>query len=128
MSEKLGIVVECEKGHRDVLTVQREGGVTREWLESWAGMLDGSYPLYVQPVTRLCEVCETPVTARVEDLAAHPSVAQVFGKLSVDDPRLTDGSGGADGAKICSNPPHEVEDKRPEDYDEDYRYGEQGCS
>ncbi len=59
----------CANGHRDLLTIE---GVSREWVEVYCGIVDGTSPLYKHPPgpessIGKCGICGVPFKARVVD-------------------------------------------------------------
>jgi hypothetical protein len=57
----------CESGHRQSFTIEN---MSPEWVEMWAGLMDGTSPLYVHPpdeksVIGKCGICGKPFKASV---------------------------------------------------------------
>jgi hypothetical protein len=58
---------ECESGHSQEITI---GNVDRTWAEAWAGLMDGSSPLYLRkpgPESAIgkCGICHARIRCTV---------------------------------------------------------------
>lgn len=64
------VTAKCENGHEQSITLQ---GMTKEWAESYAGLLDGTSPFYIYPpneksVIGKCGICGKTFKCKIEEV------------------------------------------------------------
>ncbi len=64
------VEVRCEAGHTQTFRVV---DMSREWVESWAGLMDGTSPMYVYPPTDFspigkCGICSRRLKTTVTEV------------------------------------------------------------
>ncbi len=67
----------CENGHEQVIKVN---GMTDDWVEMWAGLLDGTSPMFVHSpigtdsVIGKCGICQKQLKATVTPVKSNLAV------------------------------------------------------
>ena len=64
------VTAACATGHSQTFRVY---GMSREWVDGWAGLMDGTSPLYVSPPDEQspigkCGICGAKITCKVEEM------------------------------------------------------------
>ncbi len=66
------VTMSCENGHSHSITFE---GESRDWVESWAGLMDGTSPFYkfspigTDSIIGKCGICRAQLRSVVESVA-----------------------------------------------------------